>query len=64
MNNNNRAERKFYFLRDLEKLTGYSRITLRRMWEAEKLPRPRKINGGKLIWPVVIIEEWFSANGC
>lgn len=54
--------RKFYFIKDLEKIIGRSRLTIRRWWTSGKFPEPIKLNGITLAWDVVSIETWCNHN--
>lgn len=49
------------FISDLEKITGKSRMTLRRWWTSGKFPPPIKLNG-TLAWHASVIEEWMRSN--
>ena len=51
------------FIADLEKITGKSRLTLRRWWTSGKFPSPIKFNG-TLAWHASVIDEWMRSHFC
>jgi predicted DNA-binding transcriptional regulator AlpA len=50
------------FIRDLEKLLGRNRLTLRRWWSAGKFPKPIKLHGTTLAWSNETIAHWLENN--
>lgn len=52
-------EPKLYFIKDVEQIIRRNRLTLRRMWENDKFPKPTLINN-RLAWKVSVIEEWIN----
>lgn len=49
---------KYYFSKDIEKLTGQNRFTLRRWWEKNQFPKPIQLVNNRLVWPKEVIEQW------
>jgi predicted DNA-binding transcriptional regulator AlpA len=52
--------RKIAFIRDAEKMTGFSRSTLRRKWEHGLFPKPTLLDGTTLVWAIETIEKWID----
>jgi predicted DNA-binding transcriptional regulator AlpA len=50
------------FIKDVEQIIGRNRLTLRRWWEAEKFPKPTKLNGTVLAWHTNDIYQWIHRN--
>ncbi len=46
----------------IEEITGFHRSTLRRWWEDGKFPRPQKLNGTTLVWPIQLVTQWIEDN--
>ncbi|VEG89603.1 helix-turn-helix transcriptional regulator [Legionella spiritensis] len=55
-------EQQLLFIKDVEKITGCNRMTLRRWWIAGNFPKPVKLNGSVLAWHYDIIEQWINDN--
>jgi len=54
-------KRKIYFIKDVEKIIGRNRLTLRRWWNKDLFPKPTLINN-QLAWSASTINEWISDN--
>lgn len=55
-------KQQILFIKELEKIIGRNRFTLRRWWNAGKFPVPTKLNGNALAWPARTIELWIEQN--
>lgn len=53
--------KKVYGTADLESLTGWHRLTIRRRWKKRLFPEPKLI-GGRLFWDADIIHRWIDEN--
>ena len=51
---------KLLFIKDVEQILGRNRLTLRRWWEANKFPKPTKLNGTVLAWRTDVIDQWIN----
>lgn len=51
---------KIYYIKDVEEITGRSRMTLRRWWLKGKFPMPAILHGSRLAWSVKDIEKWIN----
>jgi predicted DNA-binding transcriptional regulator AlpA len=58
---NTHIERQVYHTADVEELTGWHRLTLRRRWKRKLFPEPKLI-GGRLCWLASEIRNWISEN--
>lgn len=58
----NNHNQKILFIKDVEKMIGRTRFTLRRWWSDGKFPQPIKLNGTALAWHSVTIENWIGKN--
>lgn len=56
----NELKSEICFIKDVEKITGRNRITLRRWWEKNTFPKPTLING-RLAWKVDTIKAWLQS---
>ena len=56
------AKQQLLFVKDLERIMGLNRLTLRRWWMAGKFPKPVKLNGCLLSWHHSVIDNWISEN--
>ncbi len=53
--------RRFYYIKDVEKIIGCNRQSLRRWWEKGIFPIPKKhFENGRLYWPIEAIDEWIK----
>ncbi|HHT9843884.1 TPA: helix-turn-helix transcriptional regulator [Legionella pneumophila] len=48
------------FTKDVEQITGFNRITLRRWWKVGYFPAPVKLNGTVLAWHHDDIHQWIN----
>lgn len=55
-------EQQLLHIRDIERITGFTRCTLRKKWLKKTFPEPIKLSGGNLIWHVETIKEWIKEN--
>jgi prophage regulatory protein len=55
-------EQLLLFIKDVEKITGCNRMTLRRWWTAGYFPQPTKLNGNMLVWHREAIDQWINDN--
>ena len=46
------------FIKDVERLIGRHRMTLRRWWAKGKFPKPVKLNDSTLSWHRDVIDQW------
>lgn len=53
---------KLLFIKDVEQIIGRNRLTLRRWWEANKFPKPTKLNGTVLAWRNDAIDQWINSS--
>jgi predicted DNA-binding transcriptional regulator AlpA len=54
-----KIQQEIYFMRDVVKLTGIAKFTLRSWWEKGEFPKPALI-GGLLCWRVKDINNWLD----
>jgi predicted DNA-binding transcriptional regulator AlpA len=54
-------KRNIYFIKDVERIIGRNRLTLRRWWNNNFFPKPTLINN-RLAWSSATIKEWVSNN--
>ncbi|KTD65348.1 helix-turn-helix transcriptional regulator [Legionella spiritensis] len=57
---NTEFKQQILFIKDVERLIGRNRNTLRRWWLTGKFPRPVKIHDSLLTWHYVVIEQWID----
>jgi predicted DNA-binding transcriptional regulator AlpA len=48
------------FMKDVERIIGRNRLTLRRWWSAGKFPKPIKLNDTVNSWHCEAIEQWIN----
>ena len=58
---NKQFKREVYHTADVENLTGWHRLTLRRRWKKKLFPEPKLI-GGHLCWHAEVIRRWIDEN--
>lgn len=49
------------FIKDVERIIGRNRLTLRRWWQKGLFPKPKLINN-RLAWHTDSIEQWINEN--
>lgn len=55
------VSKKILYIKDLERVIGRNRLTLRRWWERNKFPKPVMLNN-RLAWPTGIVDQWITLN--
>ena len=53
-------KQQLLFTKDVEKITGFNRVTLRRWWREGYFPAPVKLNGRVLAWHHDDIHQWID----
>ncbi|VEG91211.1 helix-turn-helix transcriptional regulator [Legionella spiritensis] len=57
---NTEFKQQILFIKDVERLIGRNRNTLRRWWLTGKFPRPVKIHDSLLTWHYGVVENWIN----
>ena len=55
-------KQQLLFIKDVEQITGFNRVTIRRWWMAGQFPKPVKLNGTVLTWHHDTIIQWINEN--
>lgn len=55
-------KQQLLFTKDVEQITGFKRVTLRRWWREGCFPAPVKLNGSVLTWLYNNIHQWINGN--
>ena len=55
-------KQQLLFTKDVEQITGFNRVTLRRWWRKGYFPAPVKLNGTVLTWHYDEIHQWIDGN--
>ena len=53
-------KQQLLFTKDVEQITGFNRVTLRRWWREGYFPVPVKLNGSVLTWHCDDIHQWID----
>ncbi|HAU0120903.1 TPA: AlpA family phage regulatory protein [Legionella pneumophila] len=53
-------KQQLLFTKDVEQITGFNRVTLRRWWREGHFPAPVKLNGSVLAWHYDDIHQWID----
>ncbi len=53
-------KQQLLFTKDVEQITGFNRVTLRRWWSEGHFPVPVKLKGSVLAWHYDDIHQWIN----